>query len=156
VNSVLEALIALGYGLASAMVPLVNAEAFAVVAGARGGHAGVTVLGLALGQTGGKLLLFESARRATGGLAGRVARRSRSGRDTARTARWAARIRRWLSRRRTGLPTVLVSAITGIPPLAAVSLAAGTAGLRRREFAAMCLLGRLIRFTILVLPTALA
>ncbi|WP_345630604.1 VTT domain-containing protein [Rugosimonospora acidiphila] len=155
-SSLLEALIALGYGLASALVPLINAEAFAVVAGARGSHAAVIVLGLALGQTAGKLLLFESARRATGGLAQRIARRSRSGRVTARAARWADPIRRWLSRRRTGLPTVLVSAAIGIPPLAAVSLAAGTAGLRRREFAAVCLLGRAIRFTILALPTALA
>jgi membrane protein YqaA with SNARE-associated domain len=156
VNSLLEALIALGYGLASALVPLINAEAFAVIAGARGGHAWVAVLCLALGQTAGKLLLFESARRATGRLAARIARRLRSDRITARAARWAGSIRRWLSRRRSGLPTVLVSATTGIPPLAAVSLAAGTAGLRRWEFATACLLGRTIRFAILALPTALA
>lgn len=154
-NGLLEALTAVGYGFASAMLPFVNAEAFAVVAGTRGGHVAAAVLGLALGQTAGKLLLFESARRATGPLARYFGRRSRSGSAAARTARWTGRIRLWLSRRRTGLPTVLVSAASGIPPLAAVSLVAGTTGLRRWEFGAACLLGRVVRFTILALPTAL-
>jgi membrane protein YqaA with SNARE-associated domain len=156
VNGLAEAASGLGYGLASALVPVVNAEAFAVLAGGFGGHAPVVVVALALGQTAGKLLLFESARRGTGWLAGRFARRSRSGRAAARTARWAAPIRRWLSGRRTGLPTVFISAAVGIPPLALVSLAAGTAGLGRWEFAGACLLGRTIRFALLALPAMLA
>jgi membrane protein YqaA with SNARE-associated domain len=156
VNCLLEALVASGYGLASAVVPLVNAEAFAVLAGTRGGHVAFIVLGLALGQTAGKLLLLESTRRASGPLGRWIARRPRSGSVTARAARWAVPIRRWLSRRGTALPTVLVSATTGIPPLAMVSLAAGTAGLRRWEFVTVCLLGRLIRFAALALPAALA
>jgi membrane protein YqaA with SNARE-associated domain len=156
VNCLLEALVAAGYGLASALFPLVNAEAFAVLAGTRGSHVGSVVLGLALGQTAGKMLLFESTRRATGRLGRRIARRPRSGRVAGRAARWADPVRRWLSRRRTGLPTVLVSAATGIPPLAMVSLAAGAASLRRSEFAAVCLLGRVIRFAALALPLALA
>ena len=155
-NGLLVTIVAFGYGLASAVVPLVNAEAFAVVAGTRGSHVAVAVLGLALGQTAGKLLLFESTRRATGRLSQRIARRPRSGRAAARADRWAGLTRRWLSRRRTGLPTVLVSATTGLPPLAMVSVAAGTSGLRRREFAMVCLLGRIIRFAILALPVALA
>ncbi|RLP86775.1 VTT domain-containing protein [Micromonospora sp. CV4] len=155
-SSLGEAVVALGYGLASALVPVVNAEAYAVVAGHRGGHALVAVLALALGQTAGKLLLFEAARRGTGRLARKLARRTRSGRAAARAARWAGRIRRWLSRRRTALPTVLVAAAVGVPPLAVVSLAAGTAGLRHWEFAVSCLLGRVIRFALLALPAALA
>lgn len=171
-NGALEALIAGGYGLASALVPVVNAEAFAVLAGTRGDHLAFAILGLAIGQTTGKLLLFESARRASGPLArwharrlgrGRLGRRPRSQRAAARleraaarAARWAQPIRRWLSRRRSALPTVLVSAVTGIPPLAAVSLAAGTGDLRRWEFAAPCLLGRCLRFALLALPVALA
>ncbi|MEU7777823.1 hypothetical protein ACIP95_13480 [Micromonospora parva] len=155
-NSLAEAVVALGYGLASALVPVVNAEAYAVVAGHRGGHALLAVLALALGQTVGKLLLFESARRGSGRLARTLARRDESGRAAARTARWTAPIRRWLSRRRTALPTVLVSATVGVPPLAVVSLAAGTAGLRRWEFAVVCLSGRMLRFAVLVLPAALA
>jgi len=150
-NAVLEAVLALGYGVVSAAVPLVSAEAYAVVAGHRG-HAVVAVAGLALGQTAGKLLLFESARRGSG----RLIRRARTGRLAAWITRWSGPIRRWLSRRRTGLPTVLVSAAVGVPPLAAVSLAAGTTNLRHWEFATMCLLGRLIRFAVLALALTLA
>lgn len=155
-STLAEAVLALGYGLASALVPIVNAEAYAVVAGHRGDHALVAVLALALGQTTGKLLLFEAARRGTGRLAQKLAHRRRSGRAAAGGTRWAGRIRRWLSRRRTALPMVLASATVGVPPLAVVSLAAGTAGLRRREFAVACLLGRVLRFALLVLPAALA
>ncbi|MEU1747284.1 hypothetical protein ACWD8I_28715 [Micromonospora arida] len=157
-SSLAETVVALGYGVASALVPIVNAEAYAVVAGQRGGgHALVAVVvALALGQTVGKLLLFESARRGSGRLAQKVAKRAKSGRAAARAARWTEPIRRWLSRRRTALPTVLASAAVGVPPLAVVSLAAGTAGLRRWEFAAACLSGRVIRFALLVLPAVLA
>jgi membrane protein YqaA with SNARE-associated domain len=156
VNHLFEALAALGYGFASALVPIVNAEAYAVVAGHRGGHAAIVVVALALGQTAGKLLLFEAARRGTGRLSRLLRRHNRSGRAAARAARWGERIRRWLSRRRTGLPTVLLSAAVGLPPLALVSIAAGTAGLRHWEFAAVCLLGRAIRFAVLALPAAVA
>ncbi|MEU8116741.1 VTT domain-containing protein [Micromonospora sp. NPDC048947] len=155
-SSLAEAVVALGYGVASALVPVVNAEAYAVVAGQRAGHALVAVVALALGQTAGKLLLFESARRGSGRLARTVAKREKSGRAAARAARWTEPIRRWLSRRRTALPTVLASAAVGVPPLAVVSLAAGTAGLRRWEFAVACLSGRVIRFALLLLPAVLA
>ncbi|WP_327043084.1 VTT domain-containing protein [Micromonospora ureilytica] len=154
-SSLGEAAVALGYGLASALVPVVNAEAYAVVAGQRGGHALIAVVALALGQTAGKLLLFESARRGSGRLFRKVAQRRKSGRAAARATRWTEPIRRWLSRRRTALPTVLVSAAVGVPPLAVVSLAAGTAGLRRWEFAGACLSGRVLRFALLVLPAVL-
>jgi membrane protein DedA with SNARE-associated domain len=156
VTGLVEAAAALGYGLVSALVPVVNAEAFAAVAGHRGVPALVVVLGLALGQTVGKLLLFESARRGTGRLARTFAHRRRSGRGAARAERWAGRVRRWLSCRRTALPTVFVSATVGLPPLVLVSLAAGTGGLRPWEFATACLLGRSIRFAVLTLPLALA
>ncbi|RZT77255.1 hypothetical protein EV382_0403 [Micromonospora violae] len=151
-----EAAVALGYGLASALVPVVNSEAYAVVAGHRGGQAIIAVVALALGQTAGKLLLFESARRGSGQLAQKIAQRSGAGRAAARAARWTEPIRRWLSRRRTALPTVLVSAAVGVPPLAVVSVAAGTTGLRRGEFAVACLLGRATRFALLALPALLA
>jgi membrane protein YqaA with SNARE-associated domain len=155
VTGLVEAATTFGYGLVSALVPVVNAEAYAVLAGHRTGRAVLVVVVLAFGQTAGKLLLFEAARRGTGRLNQRLARRKRTGRAQARATRWAARIRRWLSGRRTGLPTVFVSAAVGIPPLALVSLAAGTADLRHWEFATACFAGRVIRFAALVLPTAL-
>ncbi|MEU8301840.1 VTT domain-containing protein [Micromonospora sp. NPDC048909] len=155
-SGVVGAAAALGYGFSSALVPVVNAEAYAVVAARPGGHAVIAVVALAVGQTAGKLLLFETARRGTGRLARRLARRNQSGRVAARAARWAEPVRRWLSHRRTALPTVLLSASVGVPPLALVSIAAGTAGLRHWEFAVACLLGRVVRFAILALPWALA
>jgi membrane protein YqaA with SNARE-associated domain len=51
---------------------------------------------------------------------------------------------------------VLASAAVGVPPLAAVSLAAGASGQRRWEFGACCLVGRVARFALLVLPAAWA
>ncbi|MEU4241115.1 VTT domain-containing protein [Actinoplanes sp. NPDC026619] len=147
-TGLVEATVTLGYGFASALIPVVNAEAYAVVAGHRTGHAVLIVVVLAFGQTTGKLLLFEAARRGTGRWNRMLARRNR-------VSRWTERVRRWLSGRRTGLPTVFVSAAVGLPPLALVSLAAGTADLRHWEFAAACFAGRLIRFAGLVLPIAL-
>jgi membrane protein YqaA with SNARE-associated domain len=155
VAGLVEALTTLGYGFASALVPVVNAEAYAVLAGHHTGHAVVVVLALALGQTAGKLLLFDAARRGTGRLHRNLARRNPSGRARARTARWAAPARRRLGDRRTALPTVFVSAAAGIPPLALVSLAAGGTDLRHREFAAACFAGRSLRFALLALPAAL-
>jgi len=109
VTGLVEAMMTLGYGLASALIPVVNAEAYAVLAGHRTGHAVVVVVVLAFGQTAGKLLLFEAARRGTGRLNQKLARRNRLGRAQAVAARWAEPLRRWLSSRRTGLPTVFVS-----------------------------------------------
>lgn len=153
-NGLVEAATAIGLGLASALLPVVGADAYAVVAGHRGGHAAATVIALALGQTIGKVLVFESARRGTGRLGRLLVRRGRSGRAAGRAARWTQPIRRWLSRRRTALPTVLVSAAIGVPPLAVVSVVAGTADLRRWEFTVGCLLGRTIRFAVLAFPVA--
>ncbi|HEY2795776.1 MAG TPA: VTT domain-containing protein [Micromonosporaceae bacterium] len=149
---IVGALTGLGYGVASAFVPLINAEAYAIVAARQGSHAVVLLLALALGQTVGKLLLFESARRGSGWLTSRITRTRHA---SARTGRWVEPVQRWLSCRRTGLPTVFVSAVVGLPPLALVSLAAGAANLRRWEFAAACLLGRAIRFVLLALPVML-
>ena len=50
---------------------------------------------------------------------------------------------------------VLAAASVGVPPLAVVSVAAGAAGQRRRVFAPLCLLGRTVRFTVVVLPLVL-
>ena len=149
----LEAVLALVYGAVSALVPVVNAEAYALVLAGRTNPAVAVavVLALAAGQTVGKLVLFEAAKRGSGRLERRFANR-REG----RAARWADRIRDSLRSRRTGLPMVLASAALGVPPLAAVSLAAGAAGQRRWEFGALCLVGRTARFALLVLPVVYA
>jgi membrane protein YqaA with SNARE-associated domain len=139
VSDLLAILGALGTGAASALLPLVNAEAYAILAATRS-HAWLAVLlvlALAIGQTAGKLVLFESARRGAG--------------------RWAAKLAdsRWAGRA-TGPFVVLGSATLGLPPLAIVSLAAGAAGQRRLTFGVLCLVGRTVRFVVLVLPVAWA
>ncbi len=120
-----RAALAAAVGVASALLPLVNAEAYALIAAARTHAAGavIVVLALAAGQTVGKLVLFESARRGSGRLHARF-----SGRAEGRAARWRERVCGLMGRRRTGLPTVLASATLGLPPLALVSLAAGASG----------------------------
>jgi membrane protein YqaA with SNARE-associated domain len=146
-----EGAVALAYGALSALVPVVNAEVYAVAAAARDTGPVTTlvvVLALAAGQTAGKVVIFEAAR--LGG--SRFARRRAARAATDRRGRWSARIVGALRSRRTGLPLVLCSAAVGLPPLAAVSAAAGVSGQRRWEFAVTCLVGRSIRFAALALP----
>ena len=152
-NGALASGAALLFGTVSALVPVVNAEAYALVVAGRTqpAVAPVVVVALATGQTIGKLALFEAARQGSGRLAARLA-----GRREGRAAAWRERIRTALGSRRTGLPMVLASAAVGVPPLAAVSLAAGASGQRRWEFGAVCLVGRVARFAVLVLPAAWA
>lgn len=89
------------FGFGSALVPLFNAEAF-LVGSAASDHWLVLpiILTLAAGQTVGKLVLFEAARR--GSLRFAAAPRLRS----LSSGRWAARIHDALQRPRTALPLV--------------------------------------------------
>ncbi len=152
-NGFAEAALAIAIGVVSALLPLVNAEVYALVAVARTNVAmSVAVaLALAVGQTMGKLLLFEAARRGRGRLYARL-----GGRGEGRAERWRGRVCGLMARRRTGLPTVLASASVGLPPLALVSLVAGASEQRRVEFGVVCLVGRTARFAALVVPAALA
>ncbi len=143
----------LGLGLGSALLPLVNAEAYVVLVSAR--HPalvllGLTVLGVALGQTAGKVLLFETGRRAR-----RPAWLGRRTEHREPHPRWA-RLGNLLRRPRTGVPLVISSASLGLPPLAVVSVLAGASGQHRGTFAALCFAGRLVRFAVLATPLALA
>ena len=113
-------LTSVGYGVASAIVPLVNAEAYVVVSqvSAVVGASPIAV-GVAIGQTIGKLPLFSGVRR---GKESRFVRHRR--RPHRRQAEGAFRQRfdtamAWLLRlvgtKRWGLPIVLVAAVVGIP-----------------------------------------
>ncbi|HEU5456959.1 MAG TPA: hypothetical protein VFU85_14875 [Nocardioides sp.] len=152
-NGLAESGLAAAAGVVSALLPIVNAEAYALLAAARthGVVAVAVVLALAAGQTVGKLVLFGAARRGSGRLHARLRRRG-----AGRAARWHDRVCDLMTRRRTGLPTVLASAAVGLPPLALVSLVAGTSAQRRWEFGTVCLLGRAARFAALTFPTVYA
>jgi membrane protein YqaA with SNARE-associated domain len=153
VSWLVPTVLAVATGAGSALLPVVSAEVYAVGEAGRSQPAlAVTlVVCLAAGQTLGKLLLFETARRGGGPLGRWVARRETE-RGARRSGRWRHRITEALRSRRTGIPLVLLSAGLGLPPLAAVSLAAGASGQRRWEFGALCLLGRTVRFAVLALP----
>ena len=144
VGTLLAPMAAAAMGFASALLPFVNAEAYAVVA-ARTAPALVVAAALAGGQTAGKLVLFEAARRGTD--------RWEVDEESSR-ARWAARVTPWLRSPRTGAPLVLVSAVVGLPPLAVVALVAGASGQRRVLFAVLVLVGRGLRFAAIVVPVA--
>jgi membrane protein YqaA with SNARE-associated domain len=152
-NWLAESGLAAAIGVASALLPIVNAEAYALLAAARthGVVAMAVVLALATGQTIGKLVLFQAARRGSGRLHTRLCRRGGG-----RTARWHDRVCGLMTRRRTGLPTVMASAAVGLPPLALVSLVAGASAQRRWEFGTVCLVGRTARFAALTLPAVYA
>jgi membrane protein YqaA with SNARE-associated domain len=133
-----------GTGFASALIPLVNAEA-AVTAGALTlpTSAAITVAtAIAVGQTAGKVLLFEGARRG-------VRRWAKSERRRSLPA-WQQRV---LDERPRGRwqadGIVLLAAVVGIPPLAVVSLAAGAIQSRLADFVVCCLAGRTVRFVVI-------
>lgn len=134
-------------GLASALLPFVNAEALAAGASrANRDLLPVVVVALAAGQTIGKLTLFELAGRG----ASRLARRSHSRHVSVRPlARIASRHLVGLQTASSRLPVVAVSAVTGLPPLAAVAVAAGTTHTSRSGFAAACFVGRTLRFALI-------
>ena len=77
-------------------------------------------------------------------------------RETARGAAGPSGSRRRSARAAPATRSCCSPRVLGLPPLAAVSLAAGASGHRRWEFAALCLLGRTARFGVLALPAAYA
>ena len=131
----------------SALLPFVNAEALAAGASRTSRDLmPVVVVALAAGQTIGKLVLFEAASRSAARLAGRAQRppiRTRT--DLPRRLPSMAGLQAASSR----LPVVAISALTGLPPLAAVAVAAGTTRTNRSGFAATCFAGRTLRFALI-------
>jgi membrane protein YqaA with SNARE-associated domain len=147
-------LTSIGYGVASAIFPPVNAEAYVVLSQVSAVIGAVPIaLGVAVGQTIGKLALFYSVR------AGKESRFFRHRRDRPRTRpKGRFRVRfdaalAWLLRlvgtKRWGLPIVLVAAVVGIPPLYAVALLAGATKMKAYWFGLMVLIGRITRFVLI-------
>lgn len=138
---------ALGIGVGSAIVPILNAEAYTVAAVLASPWMLIPiVIALAVGQTAGKLILYEGGRRSS--------ERFHQKSSEASRRRWASRTATALQERRTAVPVVLAAASIGLPPLALVSVAAGAAHQPRRIFGITCLVGRLIRFTVIAVPAA--
>lgn len=173
-STVWAALSAFAVGVGS-VLPLVNAEAYqaATAPGLDAASLGAAVVALAVGHTTGKSLMFLASRRGLRFVSGRrlTAARVRStgpaspapvstglaSPGPATPHRAGRRLRAWvtracaaqlrfLGRPRLGPVVVLSSAAVGIPPLLAVTTAAGASTIRLPTFFLACLTGRTARF----------
>jgi membrane protein YqaA with SNARE-associated domain len=133
----------LAVGVSSALVPLINIEAYLGVRGAVASVQGVWLLGLvaAVGQMIGKVVWYYLGANALDW--GWVRRRVERPRTQARLLRWRDRTReRPLF---SGL-LVFVSAVTGLPPFAVIAVVAGQLRMSLPLFVVLGLLGRWLRF----------
>jgi membrane protein YqaA with SNARE-associated domain len=142
-----------GFGTISAIMPIVNAEAYVIASQVSAAAGPIPVaIGVGLGQTVGKVLLFLGVRR---GRNFPFVKHRRQELRTQPVGPARARLRSWLAvllslvgQKRWGLPIVLLAAIVGLPPLYAVALLAGATKMRLVWFASLVLVGRVTRFVL--------
>lgn len=130
-------------GIASALVPVINIEAYLAVRAAVTDLGSVWLLGFvaALGQMLGKLVWY---RLGASSLDWRwVRRKVEKPKAQARLELWR---RRTDERPLVAGALVLVSALGGLPPFAIVAVVAGQLRMRLELFLALGLLGRWLRF----------
>ncbi len=142
---------AFAFGIGSALLPVfLNAELYVVGNAALVSETIIVavIVALSVGTVIGKIIVFELARRG---------RRTIRG-DTLKPTgnRWILRFRagsNWLlgllDRPYVGGLTVLVSSLTGVPPLAIVTIAAGASNQSRYLFALMVFVGRTVQFLVI-------
>jgi membrane protein YqaA with SNARE-associated domain len=144
-------LTSIGFGAVSAVIPIVNAEAY-IIASQMSAVAGPIpiAIGIAIGQTIGKLLLFFGVRQGKELSFVKHRREIRKQRPVgptrARIRAAGAKLLDLVGQERWGLPIVLVAAIIGFPPLYAVALLAGATTMSPVWFGLTVLVGRLCRF----------
>jgi membrane protein YqaA with SNARE-associated domain len=134
----------LGVAFASALVPLVNIEAYLGVRGSVGGIDNVWVLGLAagFGQMVGKVVWYYLG--ASSLHWGWVRRRMETPKAQARLETWRLRTH---ERPALAGALVFVSAFSGFPPFAILSVLAGQLRMQLALFFGLGLAGRWLRFT---------
>ncbi|MGW6199867.1 hypothetical protein ACWF0M_27205 [Kribbella sp. NPDC055110] len=155
--------LAVGFGIGSAVIPFVNAEAYVLALGAT--HAlnpVVAAIGVAIGQTIGKVGMFLAVRHRPGYAASKAKKEPRPvNLDTrwGRFVQWnrdlSKRLLDAMSDSRWGAPVTLLSAFVGIPPLYGVALIGGASRMRTVVFALSVLVGRSGRFVLLALGVGL-
>lgn len=142
----------------SALLPLINAEAYLLGVNAIADGGGwALALAASAGQTVGKLVLFLAAR---GAISAPWLTRWRRPRGRHHRPARDGRVQRWVRRvqqqRHGAVVVVAASASIGLPPLLATSVLAGATTMRATTFAVTCLLGRWARFGVLLAaPTLL-
>lgn len=133
--------------LVSAFVPVVNAEAYLLAAGAL--HRGPPLLVLAiiatLGQMTGKMGFFLLGR---GALDAPFLRRRTH--PSERWQRWGVRVREFAERRGARPVLCFVSAAVGLPPFAIISVLLGSLRMRWQVFLLLGSAGRFVRFGLLL------
>ena len=134
----------LGVAFASALVPVVNIEAYLGVRGSVGGIDNVWVLGLAagLGQMVGKVVWYYLG--ASSLHWGWVRRRMETPKAQARLETWRLRPH---ERPVLAGARVFASALSGFPPFAILSVLAGQLRMQLALFFGLGLAGRWLRFT---------
>jgi membrane protein YqaA with SNARE-associated domain len=153
---VLALLTSVGYGLVSAIVPVINAEAYVVASQVTAVAGAVPVaVGITLGQTAGKVAMFYAVREGRQLPFVKARREERRARPaSANRLRWRAfldRLLQLVGDPRWGLPITFLAAFVGVPPLYAVALLAGATRMNGGWFTVMVFAGRLIRFVLIAL-----
>lgn len=136
-------LLTFGVCVVSALVPLVNAEAYLVAVALSTEGAGLWALALVagLGQTLGKVVWYEAARQSLSW--GWVRRKLDKPERREALQRWRARFqeRPWL-----WVGVLFASASIGLPPLLILAVLAGQLHVPRVGFVLTVLIGRTLRF----------
>ncbi|MFI5729930.1 hypothetical protein ACIA49_07370 [Kribbella sp. NPDC051587] len=157
-----QLLLAIGFGIGSAVVPVMNAEAYILGIGVSGRlDPVVAAIGVSVGQTIGKIGMFLAVRYRPG----YAARKSKEPKPVNLDTRWG-RFVQWnrdlskrlldaMSDRRLGIPVTLLSAFVGVPPLYGVALIGGASRMGVVSFGASVLTGRGARFILLALGVGL-
>jgi membrane protein YqaA with SNARE-associated domain len=158
-----QLVLAVGFGIGSAVVPFVNAEAYVLGVGVTDAlNPVVAASGIAVGQTIGKVAMFLAVRHRPGYAARKTKKEPRPvNLDTrwGRFVQWnrdlSKRLLDAMSDSRWGAPVTLLSAFVGIPPLYGVALIGGASRMRTVVFALSVLVGRSGRFILLALGVGL-
>lgn len=157
-----ELVLAVGFGIGSAIVPVLNAEAYVLGVGVSGAlDPVVAAIGVSVGQTLGKVAMFLAVRFRPGYAAQKSKEPKPVDLDTrrGRFVQWnrdvSKRLLDALSDRRWGIPVTLLSSLVGIPPLYAVALIAGASRMGVLTFSLSVLAGRAARFITLALGVSL-
>lgn len=131
------------FSVASALIPVLNVEAYLAVVAAKAADLSNWQLALVagFGQTVGKVVWYY---------VGLNALKVRSIQRKMETPKWAESYERW-HRRIHGRPVVaglvtLTSAVTGFPPLAVIAVLAGSLRMSFAVFLGTVLVGRTVRF----------
>jgi len=153
-----QLVLAVGFGIGSAVIPFVNAEAYVLGVGVTNTlNPLVAASGVAVGQTIGKVAMFLAVRYRPG----YAARKTKEPKPVDLDTRWGRFVQRNrdLSKRlldamsdsRWGIPVTLLSAFAGVPPLYGVALIGGASRMKTVVFTLSVLVGRGGRFILLAL-----